>query len=141
MLPFQTMISGVYRMIRLIKLSRNDGMDIFEMLKGIGKEENSFTNPTYEMTFSEFKEWLNQQEQWDTGENLPKGYVAQSIYWMYDDSNPVGIGKIRHDLTVDSRKNGGNIGYAISKLFKSVLPVLIRTAAGQHNKNSQYARW
>ena len=29
-------------MIQLKKLSRNDGLDIFKMLKGIGKEENSF---------------------------------------------------------------------------------------------------
>lgn len=105
-------------MIRLIKLSSNDGMDIFEMLKGIGKVENSFTNPTYEMTFSEFKEWLKQQEHWDNGEDLPEGYVAQSIYWLYDGVNPVGIGKIRHALTDDSRKNGGNIGYAISSLHR-----------------------
>ena len=105
-------------MIQLKKLSRNDGLDIFKMLKGIGKEENSFTNPTYEMKFSEFKEWLRQQEQWEKGEMLPEGYVAQSIYWLYDGDNPVGMGKIRHELTEESRKKGGNIGYAISSGYR-----------------------
>ena len=105
-------------MIQLRKLSRNDGMDVFEMLKGIEKIENSFTNPTCGMTFAEFKEWLNQQEQWDEGKMLPEGYVAQSIYWLYDSGKPVGIGKIRHELTENSRKNGGNIGYAISRLHR-----------------------
>jgi predicted acetyltransferase len=105
-------------MIQLKKLSRNDGLDVFEMLKGIGKVENSFTNPTCGMTFCEFKEWLKQQEQWDKGEMLPDGYVAQSIFWLYDNDKPIGIGKIRHELTEDSRKNGGNIGYAISSLHR-----------------------
>ena len=105
-------------MIQLKKLSRNDGRNVFEMLKGIGKIENSYTNPTYEMTFSEFQRWLLQQEQWDKGEMLPEGYVAQSIYWLYDDGHPVGMGKIRHRLTENSRRNGGNIGYAISRSYR-----------------------
>ncbi len=105
-------------MIQLKKLSHSDGRDIFEMLKGIEKIENSYTNPTYDMTFPEFKEWLIQQEQWDKGELLPQGYVAQSIYWLYDDAVPVGMGKIRHALTEASRKNGGNIGYAVSRKYR-----------------------
>lgn len=105
-------------MVFIKKLSQSDGKDVFEMLKGIGKTENSFTNPTCGMSFSEFQSWLAQQEHWDKGELLPKGYVAQSIYWLYDDTRPVGIGKIRHELTVESRKNGGNIGYAISRAYR-----------------------
>ena len=101
-------------MIQLKKLSKTDGRDVFEMLKGIKASENSFTNPTYDMSFSEYQEWLLLQEQWDRGENLPDGYVAQSIYWLYEDVIPIGIGKIRHSLTTSTRNNGGNIGYAIS---------------------------
>ena len=105
-------------MIELRKLTRNDGIDIFEMLKHIRKVENSFTNPTYDMSYAEYKEWLKLQEQWDKGEMLPEGYVPQTIYGLYDGDQPVGIGKIRHELTKDSRKNGGNIGYAISSLYR-----------------------
>lgn len=100
-------------MLYLQKLSHSDGKDVFDMLKEIKPIENSFTNPANGMTFQEYQDWLLQQEQWDRGEMLPKGYVAQSIYWLYDDSYPVGIGKIRHELTDVSRENGGNIGYAI----------------------------
>ena len=105
-------------MLYLKKLSRSDGKDVFEMLKGIEIVENSFTNPTFGMTFKEFQYWLEQQEYWDKGEQLPQGYVPQSIYWLYDDSIPVGIGKIRHRLTEISRINGGNIGYAVSRQFR-----------------------
>ena len=102
-------------MLYLRKLSHHDGEDVFNMLKEIKPVENSFTNPANEMTFLEYQNWLWQQEQWDHGKMLPKGYVAQSIYWLYDDDCPVGIGKIRHELTESSRKNGGNVGYAISQ--------------------------
>ncbi len=105
-------------MIQLRKLSKNDGEDVFQMLKGIKASENSFTNPTYDMSFSDFQKWLVLQEQWDKGEGLPVGYVAQTVYWLYKDSIPIGIGKIRHSLTPASRKNGGNIGYAISLPYR-----------------------
>ncbi len=105
-------------MIFLKKLSSNDGKDVFYMLKGIDTVENSYTNPTFGMTFPEFQEWLLQQEQWDNGKMLPKGYVAQSIFWLYDNNIPIGMGKIRHELTEESRKNGGSIGYAISYPYR-----------------------
>lgn len=105
-------------MIVLKKLSKSDGIEVYEMLKGIKSVENSYTNPTYDMSLSEFRNWLLQQEQWERGENLPVGYVAQSIYWLYVDSTPIGMGKIRHSLTPESRNNGGNVGYAISFSYR-----------------------
>ena len=105
-------------MLYLKKLSKNDGQDIFNMLKGIKAVENSFTNPVHDMSFEQYKEWLVQQEEWSREENLPDGYVGQTIFWLMDDEKPVGIGKIRHALTPASRKNGGNIGYAVSSAYR-----------------------
>ncbi len=105
-------------MIFLKKLSSHDGSDIFNMLKGIGTKENSFSNPVHDMTFDQFKEWLIQQDNWSQGINLPDGFVEQTIFWLYDGATPVGFGKIRHRLTDSSRINGGNIGYAISNSFR-----------------------
>lgn len=105
-------------MIFLKPLSTNDGLDIFEMLKGIGTIENSFTNPVHDMTFGQFKEWLIQQDHWRNSIDLPDGFVEQSIFWLYDDDTPVGFGKIRHRLTESSRINGGNIGYAVNNRFR-----------------------
>lgn len=95
-----------------------DGIDVYEMLQGIDNKENSFTNPVKGMSFDQFKSWLRQQAQWDKGENLPDGYVKQSIFWLYDLEKPVGIGKIRHELTKISKISGGNIGYAISRPYR-----------------------
>lgn len=102
----------------LRKLSVTDGQDIFDMLKTIAAEENAFTNPVYNMNFAQFKEWLVQQECWAQNKELPPGFVGQCLYWLFDGSIPVGVGKIRYELTPSSRHKGGNIGYAISSKYR-----------------------
>lgn len=115
-------------MIRLIQLSVNDGNDVYEMLQHIKSNENEFKNSAYGMAYAEFKEWLVEQAMWAHGINLPEGYVPQTIYWLYDDNVPVGVGKIRHKLTDDSRIMGGNIGYAVdnTKRGKGYATILLR---------------
>lgn len=100
--------------IYLKQLSIDDDTIIYNMLQNIGNNENEFKNPVRGMTYIEFKDWLKQQDEWSKEMNLPNGYVGQTIFWLYDNEVPVGIGKIRHKLTKDSRCCGGNIGYAIS---------------------------
>lgn len=104
--------------IVLIQLSLYDGMAFYDMLQHIGKDENAFTNPVCGMSYEEYKEWLKQQDDWSRGENLPIGYVGQTVFWLMDGETPVGIGKIRHSLTESSRAFGGNIGYAISSEYR-----------------------
>ena len=102
----------------LRRLSPKDGVAFFNMLQHIGKDENAFTNPVCGMSYEEYKEWLKQQDDWSKGENLPLGYVGQTVFWLMYGETPVGIGKIRHSLTESSRAFGGNIGYAISMEFR-----------------------
>ena len=99
--------------IVLRRLSPSDGKDCYELLQNIGRQENDFTNPVHDMSFDEFKSWLQQQDDWSKGENLPNGYVPQVCYWLIEESTPVGFGKIRLGLTEQSRLEGGNLGYAI----------------------------
>lgn len=105
-------------MCYLRQLSPMDGMDVYIMLQHIGVEENAFTNPANGMNYDVFKDWLVRQDHWSRGEDLPQGYVGQTIFWLYDNNIPVGIGKIRHALTEHSRQIGGNIGYAISSMYR-----------------------
>lgn len=102
----------------LKRLSVDDGKDIYEMLQQIDVVENSFTNPVNGMSYDKYKNWLIEQDDWSRGINLPDGYVGQTIYWLMLDNIPIGIGKIRHKLTESSRKEGGNIGYAIGKQWR-----------------------
>ena len=101
------------------QLSLSDDVAFYDMLQHIGKDENAFTNPVCGMSFEDYQVWLKQQDDWSKGENLPSGYVSQTVFWLMDGETPVGIGKIRHSLTESSRSFGGNIGYAISSQYRS----------------------
>lgn len=104
--------------IYMRQLTVESNRELYEMLQRIGACENEFKNTAHGLTFEEFLEWLKEQDDWSRGKNLPSGYVAQTIFLLYDDCNVVGIGKIRHKLTEESRKKGGNIGYAIDPLWR-----------------------
>ena len=104
--------------IYLKKLDPSDGRDVYDMLQRIGSCENEFKNTAYGLSFRDFQDWLKLQYHWSYGVELPNGYVPQTIFWLYVGNVPVGIGKIRHILTENSREIGGNIGYAIDPLWR-----------------------
>ena len=99
----------------LQQLSPSDGIEGYELLQRIGEKENDFTNPMHGKSYGEYKKWLRQQDDWSKEANLPKGYIGQTCFWLLFDGIIVGLGKIRHGLTEQSRKEGGNIGIAISQ--------------------------
>lgn len=47
------------------------------------------------------------------GENLPKGYVPQTTFWLVDGEAFIGRVSIRHILTEHLLREGGHIGYDI----------------------------
>jgi predicted acetyltransferase len=97
----------------LQQLSEFDGLEGYNLLQRIGEKENDFTNPVHGMSTEQYKEWLKQQDAWSREEGLPDGYVGQTCFWLVAEGVFVGLGKIRHGLTVRSREEGGNIGIAI----------------------------
>lgn len=101
--------------IELKKLTINDGMDIYEMLQEIPKDENGFINTVNGMSFEEYKEWLNSSDAMSKGLGLEDWQVPSNTYWLFVDGHPVGSGKLRHFLTDKLRAEGGHIGYAIRK--------------------------
>lgn len=108
------MISYTKNGYSIRQLSVTDGRDVFDMLKRIGREENHFQNPVHDMDYNQYKNWLIEQDDWSHERNLPEGYVGQTCFWMYVGNQPVAFGKIRHRLNDNSRKIGGNIGYAVA---------------------------
>lgn len=104
----------------LRQLSPSDGIDVYELFQHIGPEENAFTNPVNGMRYNEFREWLVQQDKWSRNEDLPDGFVGQTIYYLVANGLLVAVGKIRHKLTEASRLKGGNIGYAVSNEYRGM---------------------
>ena len=94
--------------IKLKQLSVQDGMDIYEMLQELPKDENGFINGCYGKSFQEYQEWLTKSVNVSTGIGLADWMVPQTIYWLYMDGLPVGIGKLRHRLTDKLREEGGH---------------------------------
>ena len=61
----------------------------------------------------EQRAFLRQNKDARLGRNLPYGRVPNSNFWLVDQYNYLGTGNIRHFLTEDLKKLGGNIGYSI----------------------------
>ena len=97
------------------KLSPNDGMEIYEMLQRIPREENGFHNNGNGLSVDEFCVWLKKKDEQAKQVGLADGWkVPSTTYWLYVDGRPVGMGSVRHFLTDALRMQGGHIGYAIA---------------------------
>lgn len=97
----------------------NSGMaeQEYSMLQGILKVENGFTNPAYNLSYAEYKAWLQEEDDHSKGVGLPDGWKPYTTYILYIDDVPVGYGRVRHssDEYLETVVGAGNLGYGISK--------------------------
>ncbi len=96
------------------KLAIDDAEDIYNMLQEIPADENGFINSANGKTYDEYRLWLEKSYATSLQEGIIDGWkVPETIFWLFEDGKPVGIGKIRHYLTDRLLEAGGNIGYSI----------------------------
>jgi predicted acetyltransferase len=108
-------------MIVLRQLCPDDGSDIYQMLQEIPADENGFINEAFGKTLEEYQSWLTRADAASRQEGILDGWkVAQTIYWLYADGVPVGMGKLRHQLTDRLLAEGGSLGYAIRPGFRGL---------------------
>ena len=106
-------------MTELKRLSVDDGLEIYDLLQAIPKEENGFGNNASGMSFAEFRDWLVKKHEESLREGITDGWkVPTTTDWLYADGVPVGFGKVRHCLTDALRTAGGHIGYAIAPQYR-----------------------
>lgn len=106
-------------MTKLVALSPNDGVDIYNMLSAIPANENGVENSVSGKTFEEFKVWLQGCHESSLRTEIVDGWkVPQTTYWLYVDETPIGFSKVRHFLTDALRIAGGNIGYSIAPEYR-----------------------
>ena len=101
-------------LVYLKKLSNNDGIEIYNMLQEISANDNGFHNKVFGIKFDDYIKWLKKEYAVDNGE-LEDWMVPQTSFWLYDDNEPIGYGRIRHYLNDNLKNTGGHIGYAIKK--------------------------
>lgn len=98
----------------LRKLTVDDGIEIYNMLQQIPKDENGFVNNINGQSFVDYKKWLVKSDISSKKTEMEDGWkVPQSTYWLFADGKPIGMGKIRHFLTDKLIEEGGTLGYAI----------------------------
>jgi predicted acetyltransferase len=66
-----------------------------------------------EQATRDFNGFVKSVDAYARGENLPRGWVASSSFWLVDGDEYIGSTNIRHDLTEWLERYGGHIGYAI----------------------------
>ncbi len=99
--------------MELKPLQISDGKEIYEFLQKIPKEENGFMNGAYGISYEEYLQWLKKSKRIAEEIGLEEWMVPQSIYWLYVEGKPVGMGKLRHRLTEKLLEEGGHGGYGI----------------------------
>ena len=93
------------------------GKTEYDMLQGIPAVENGFTNPAYNLSYDEYKEWLRITDNNSIGKDLPEGWIPYTTYFLYIDDIPVGYGRVRHSSSeyLETVVGAGNLGYGIAK--------------------------
>lgn len=106
--------------IALKQVNVNMAEQEYEMLQGILDLENGFANPAYNLSYKEYKNWLQDIDNHSQGLNLPKGWIPYTTYILYIDDIPVGYGRVRHSSSeyLETVVGAGNIGYGISKRYR-----------------------
>jgi len=92
----------------------------YEMLQGILDVENGFSNPAYNLSYEEYKEWLQKEDNISKGINMPEGWIPATTYFLYINDVPVGYGRVRHTSSeyLENVIGAGNLGYGISKKYR-----------------------
>ncbi|RJQ24751.1 GNAT family N-acetyltransferase [Candidatus Parcubacteria bacterium] len=99
-------------MIKLIPPDPKYKLSFLEGLQEFQQEERS-TELELEDLEKNFQSFVKKQRNRSKGEDLPEGFVPETIYWLMDNDDYVGRVVIRHKMTEILLREGGHIGYAI----------------------------
>ena len=99
--------------MKLIPASSEPPPGLAEMLLELGDGESGFNGTPFASGAVTLGQYLRQCVNDAKGENLPRGYVPQTTFWLSVEGDLVGSVRMRHELTPSLRKEGGHIGYYI----------------------------
>ena len=106
--------------VELKQLSIDMDKAEYDMLQGIVDLENGFSNPAYNLSYEEYKKWLQKEDDISKGINMPKGWIPATTYFLYINDVPIGYGRIRHSSSeyLETIVGAGNLGYGVSKEYR-----------------------
>jgi len=68
---------------------------------------------TLDFDHTDFDKFLNKLEQYEKGQFLQEGHVANITYWLVDDHEIIGVSNLRLQLNAQIQHCGGHIGLGI----------------------------
>lgn len=77
-------------------------------------------NPAYQLSYEQYREWLQKEDDISKGINMPEGWIPATTYFLYINDVPVGYGRVRHSSSeyLENSIGAGNLGYGISKEYR-----------------------
>ncbi len=106
-------------MLRLTEASRAAADKEWRFVRDMPEDENGLTNAWHGVAREAFmRSALPSMLAWARGEGLPEGYVPETVFFLWKDSDIVGQFRIRHYLCESLRTGAGHIGYFIAKPFR-----------------------
>lgn len=119
-LPEFPWICEVNDMLRLKKINYEDIEKEFLFVREMPVNENGLTNRWNGISYEDFEhKAFKEMIGFSKGENLPEGYVPETILFLWRGDEIVGQFRIRHYLCESLRTGGGHIGYFIKKEFRN----------------------
>lgn len=104
--------------MELIRIQDADPSKAYKLYKSFPKDENGYINPVFGYSYKEFLDYVEKKRKWTNGEDLPKGFVADTTYVLDDNGEYVGAFNFRHYLNDFLREGPGHIGYGIKREFR-----------------------
>ena len=100
--------------MKLEAVSRKPPRGLAELITDLGAGENGFGGTPVHTGELTLEEYLQRCIAMSDVEELPPGYVPQTVLWVIDEAGEaVGIVRMRHYLNEKLRERGGHIGYYI----------------------------
>ena len=106
-------------MLHIKKVNLEDKEKEYAFVSEVPEDENGFINEWINIPEVDFEEKaLKVMLAQESGENLPKGYVPQTIFFLCDDEKIVGQFNVRHYLCESLVEGSGHIGYFIAGKYR-----------------------
>ena len=106
-------------MLYIKKVNLEDKEKEYAFVSKVPEDENGFINEWINIPEIDFEEKaLKVMLAQESGENLPKGYVPQTIFFLWDDEKIVGQFNVRHYLCESLVEGSGHIGYFIAEKYR-----------------------
>jgi predicted acetyltransferase len=99
--------------MHLEKASEHPPADLAQFLRELGHGEAGFGGTSFGNGKSDLPAFLQSCIQGEDPAQTPPEFVPQTIFWMIDAQQVVGMVRMRHRLNQRLLQNGGHVGYYV----------------------------